>query len=133
MEDSDVTWARRVIERWAIRKAVPAPRVTTISTAKERMLSGYQNNAIILYEKAWDKEKLPGKIMLLADPFSYHIQCALGHEPDDEKADELARALAVYEVELWSDATGVKMTRLMKIKRISKLMTLVEPRPASRR
>ena len=130
MEDRDVMWAQKVVDRWSIKKAVPAPKVTTISTSDEITLSGYQDSTIILNERAWDKEDLAGKILLLADPFSYHIQCALGHEPDEEKADELARELVVYEVELWSDATGVKMTRLMNIKTISKLISLLEARPA---
>ena len=133
MEGRDVMWAQNIVDRWSVKKAVPAPRVTPISTSEKITLSGYQNSTIILNEKAWDKQDLAGKILLLADPFSYHVQCASGTEPDDEKADELARELVVYEVELWSDATGVKMTRLMKIKTISKLISLLEPRPAGKR
>jgi hypothetical protein len=132
MEDRDVMWAQKVVDRWSIKKGVPAPKVTTISTSDENTLSGYQNSTIILNERALDKEDLAGKILLLADPFGYHIQCALGHEPDEEKADELARELVVYEVELWSDATGVQMRQLMKIKTISKLMSLLEPQPTRR-
>jgi len=133
MEDRDVMWAQKVVDRWSIKKAVPAPKVTTISTSDEITLSGYQDSTIILNERAWDKEDLAGKILLLADSFSYHIQCALGHEPDEERSDELARELVVYEVELWSDATGVQMRKLMKIKTISKLMNLLEPQPTRRR
>ena len=130
MEDRDVTWAQNVVDRWSVKKAVPAPRVTTISTSEEIALSGYQNPTIILNEKAWDKQELVGKILLLADVFSYHAQCASGAEPDDEKASELAHELVLLEVELWSDATGVRMTRLMNIKTISKLMSLLEARYA---
>ena len=133
MEDRDVTWAQNVVDRWSVKKAVPAPRVATISTSEEIALSGYQNSTIILNEKAWNRQDLAGKILLLADPFSYHVQCASGTEPDDEKADELARELVVYEVELWSDATGVKMTRLMKTKTINNLMSLLEARPTEKR
>lgn len=100
---------------------MPAPRVTTISTIKEKMLSGYQNNTIILYEKAWDKQKLLGKILLLAKPFGYHIQCASGIKPDDEKAWELARELVLLEFELLATATGVTMTQLMRMKKINDL------------
>lgn len=132
MENRDVTWAQNVVDRWSVKKAVLVPRVTTISRSREIALSGYRDSTVIVNEKAWDKQDLAGKILLLADPFSYHVQCASGTEPDDEKADELARELVVYEVELWSDATGVKMTRLMKIKTISKLISLLEPRPAGK-
>lgn len=130
MEDRDVTWAQNVVDRWSVKKEVPAPRVTTISTSEEIALSGYQNPTVILNEKAWDKQELVGKILLLADAFSYHAQCASGAEPDDEKASELAHELVLLEVELWSDATGVRMTRLMNIKTISKLMSLLETRYA---
>lgn len=130
MEDRDVTWAQNVVDRWSVKKEVPAPRVTTISTSEEIALSGYQNPTIILNEKAWDKQELVGKILLLADAFSYHARCASGAEPDDEKASELAHELVLLEVELWSDATGVRMTRLMNIKTISKLMSLLEARYA---
>lgn len=121
MENSDVAWAQKVIDRWAIKKAVPAPRVTTVSATKEKMLSGYQNNTIILYGKAWDKQDLLGKILLLANPFGYHIQCASGVEPDDEKAWELASELVLLEFELLADARGVTTTQLMKIKRVTDL------------
>ena len=121
MEKADVIWAQNIVERWAIKKAVPVPRVTTISATKEKMLSGYQNNTIILYEKAWGKEDLLGKILMLANPFGYHIQCASGIGPDDEKAWELAHELVVTEVELLADARDVTTTRLMKTKRITDL------------
>ena len=121
MENSDVMWAQKVIDRWAIKKAVPAPRVTTISTMEEKMLSGYQNNTIILYERAWDKQDLLGKILLLANPFGYHIQYALGQKPDDDKAWELATELVLLEIELLATATGVEMTQLMKIKKINNM------------
>ena len=121
MENSDVTWAQKIVERWAIKKGVPAPRVTTIAATKEKMLSGYQNNTIILYEKAWDKEDLLGKILMLANPFGYHIYCASGIEPDNEKVWGLAHELVVTEVELLADARDVTTTRLMKTKRITDL------------
>jgi len=132
MEDRDVTWAQNVVDRWSVQKEVPAPRVTTISTSEEITLSRYQDSTIIVNEKAWDKQELAGKILLLANPFSYHVQCASGTEPD-EKAWELARELVVLEVELWSEATGVRITRLMKIKTINNLMSLLDARPARRR
>ena len=133
MEDRDVTWAQNIVDRWSVKKAVPLPRLTTISTSEEIALSGYQDSTIILNEKAWDKQDLLGKILLLADAFSYHAQCASGAEPDDEKVSELAHELVLLEFELWSEATGVRMTRLMKIKTINDLMSLLEARPARRR
>ena len=132
MENSDVIWAQNVVERWAIKKAVSAPRVITISITKEKMLSGYQNNTIILDEKAWDKEDLLGRILLLANPFGYHIQCASGIEPDDDKAWELATELVLLELELLETATGVTMTRLMRIKKINNLTILLEALPAKK-
>lgn len=121
MENSDVRWAQKVIDRWAIKKAVLAPRVTTISTMEEKILSGYQNNTVILYERAWDKQDLLGKILLLANPFGYHIQCVLGQKPDDDKAWELATELVLLEIELLATATGVEMTQLMRMKKINDL------------
>jgi hypothetical protein len=52
------------------------------------MLWGYKDATIILSEKAWDKQELPGRILLLADPFSYHVQWASGTEPNGKKAWE---------------------------------------------
>lgn len=130
MQRGDLTWAQNVVERWAIREAVPAPKVTTILTSKEKLLSGYKINTIVLNEKAWDMLKMDGKILLLAQPFSYHVQYAFGTDTDDEKAHELALELVLYEIELWSDATGVKMTRLMNIKSVSKLISLLDQRHA---
>jgi len=133
MEDRDVTWGQNVVDRWSVRNAVPAPSVTTISTSEEITLSGYRDSTVIVNEKAWDKQDLAGKILLLADPFSYHVQCASGAEPDNEKASELAQELVLLEFELWSDATGVRMTRLMKTKTINNLMSLLEARPTEKR
>ena len=133
MENSDVTWDQNVIDRWSVKKAVPAPRVTTVSKSEEITLSGYQNSTIILNEKAWGKQELVGKILLLAQPFSRHVQCVSSTELDDKEESELAGELVLLEVELWSDATGVRMTRLMNIKTISKLMSLLESQHAGRR
>lgn len=132
MQDADVVWAQNVVDRWSTKKSVPAPRVTTIPTDEEVPLSGYRDSAIILNQKVWDKLDLAGKLLLLADPFSYHVRCASGTVTTDEEMSELARELIVLEVELWSDATGVRMTRLMKIEAISKLMSLLKARPAGR-
>jgi hypothetical protein len=33
MKDRDVAWAQNIVERWSVKKAVPAPMVTTISTS----------------------------------------------------------------------------------------------------
>jgi hypothetical protein len=52
MKYGDLTWAQNFIERWAIRQAVPAPNVITISTNKEKLLSGYKTNTIFVNEKA---------------------------------------------------------------------------------
>lgn len=130
MKDADVAWAQNVVNRWSIKKSVPAPQVMAIPTSEEIPLSGYRDSTIILNEKAWDKLDLAGKLLLLADPFSHHVQCASGTVTTDEEMGELAGELVVLEVELWSDATGVGMTQLMRIKTISKLMNLLEARPA---
>ena len=133
MKEGDLTWAQNVIDRWSVKKAVPPPMVTTIATGEEIPLSGYIDSTIIVNGKAWAKHDMLGKLLLLADAFSYHVQCVSGIESDDEKARELAGERVVLEVEVWADATGVQMTRLMKIRSISKLMSLLEARPARTR
>lgn len=132
MNNADVAWAQNVIDRWSVKKSVPAPTVTTIAKSEEIPLSGYIDFTIIVNGEAWVKHDMLEKILLLAKPFSYHVQCTSGAEFDKEKASELASELVLLEVELWSDATGVRMTRLMKIKPISKLMSLLRARPAGR-
>jgi hypothetical protein len=132
VEESDIAWAQNVVDRWSVKTAVPAPSVTTISTSKEITLSAYQNSTIIVSEKAWDRQNLSGKLLLLANPFGYHVQSFSNTKHNDERAWELIRELVVLEVELWSDATGVKMAQLMKIKTIKNLMCLLAARPAAR-
>ncbi len=126
MQHDDLIWAQNVVERWAIRQAVPAPNVTTVLTSIKELLSGYGDNTIVVNENAWDKEKMDGKVLLLAKPFSYYIKYAFDPETNDEKAHKLALELALYELELWSDATGVEIMRLMSIKSVSKLRSLLD-------
>ena len=132
MQDGDVEWARNVVDRWSTKKAVPAPRVTTTPTSEEIALSGYQDSTIILNEEAWVKLELAGKLLLLADPFSYHVRCVSDTVNTDEEMSELARELIVLEVELWADATGVGMTKLMRMKSVGKLRDLLNTRSAGR-
>ena len=132
MQDTDVGWAQRVVDRWSVKKSVPAPRVITVPTGMDIPLSGYLDSLIIVNEKAWDRLDFPGKLLLLADPFSYHVQCSSERITTDDEISQLASELVVTEVELWSDATGVRMTRLMSLKSISKLMKLMEARLATR-
>lgn len=132
VQDLDMSWAQNVIDRWSVKKSVPAPSVTTIAMSKEIPLSGYIDSTIIVNEEAWIKHDMMGKILLLADGFTYHLQCTSGAEFDKERAFELTTELVLLEVELWSDATGVRATGLMKIKSISKLMSLLRGRPAGR-
>ena len=126
MQENDVAWAQSVIDRWAIKKAVPAPRVKTTAESETIELSGYQDSAIFVNGKAWDKLELAGKLLLPADPFSYHVRCVSDAVNTDEEMSDLARGLIVLEVELWSDATGVAMTKLMRTKSVSKLVGLLD-------
>ena len=121
IERNDVLWAQRVIDRWAIKKAVPTPMVTTIATGDEIPLSGYLDSTIIVNGKAWNKNDILGKLLLLADAFSYHVQHVSGVAPDDEKASQLACELVLLEIELLADARGTNMTRVMNTKRIADL------------
>ena len=133
MQDADLEWAQRVINRWSIKKAVPAPKVTMIPPCEEIPLSGYQASTVIVNQKAWDKEDLLGKIMLLANPFGYHVQRISGAETDDKEAWELAHELVVVEVELQADARGVSSTRLMRLKSIADLDAAAEAAKRKRR
>ena len=132
MQDTDVAWAKSVIDRWATKKAVPAPRVTTTAESETIELSGYQDSTIFVNGKAWDKLELAGKLLLLADPFSYHVRCVSDTVYTDKEMSGLARELIVLEVELWSDATGVAMTKLMRTKSVSKLVDLLDVGSAAR-
>ncbi len=125
MQHDDLIWAQNVVERWAIRQAVPAPKVTTILTSTKELLSGYGDNTIVINENAWDKQKMDGKVLLLAKAFSYYIKYDFDPDRNDEKAHKLALELALYELELWSDATGVELMRLMNIKSVSKLRSFL--------
>jgi len=125
MQHDDLIWAQNVVERWAIRQAVPAPNVTTVLTSIKELLSGYGDNTIVINENAWDKERMDGKVLLLAKAFSYYIKYDFDPERNDEKAHKLALELALYELELWSDATGVELMRLMNIKSVSKLRSFL--------
>ena len=125
MQHDDLIWAQNVVERWAIRQAVPAPKVTTILTSIKELLSGYGDNTIVINENAWDKQKMDGKVLLFAKAFSYYIKYDFDPERNDEKAHKLALELALYELELWSDATGVELMRLMNIKSVSKLRSFL--------
>ena len=88
-------------------------------------MSGYGDNTIVINENAWDKEKMDGKVLLLAKAFSYYIKYDFDPERNHEKAYKLALELALYELELWSDATGVELLRLMNIKSLSKLRSFL--------
>jgi len=50
----------------------------------------------------------------------------------DEEMRELAREIIVPEFELWLDATGVRITKLMQIKTVSKLASLRQARLTTR-
>lgn len=125
MQHDDFIWAQNVVEKWAIRQAVPAPKVAKILTSIKELLSGYGDNTIVINENAWDKQNMDGKVLLLAEAFSFYIKYAFDPERNDEKAHKFALELALYELELWSDATGVELLRLMNIKSVSKLRSFL--------
>jgi len=128
MQHDDWIWVQNVVERWAIKQAVPAPKVATVLTSTKELLSGYGDNTIVINENAWIKQKVDGKVLLLAKAFSYYIKYDFDPERNDEKAHKLALDLALHELELWSDATGVELLRLMSIKSVSKLLSLRDRR-----
>ena len=121
MQHDDWIWAQNVVERWAIKQAVPAPKVATVLTSTKELWSGYGDNTIVINENAWDKQKMDGKVLLLAKAFSYYIKYDFDPERNDQKAHRLVLELALYELELWSNATDVELMRLMNIKSVSKL------------
>ena len=125
MSHDDWIWAQNVVERWAIRQAVPAPKVATVLTSTKEMWSGYGDNTIVINENAWDKQRMDGKVLLLAQAFSLYIKYDFDPDRNDQKAHRLALELALYELELWSDATGVELLRLMNIKSVSKLRSFL--------
>jgi hypothetical protein len=125
MSHDDWIWAQNVVERWAIRQAVPAPKVATVLTSTEELLAGYGDNTIVINENAWDKQRMDGKALLLAKAFRYYIKYDFDPDRNDEKAHKFALELALYELELWSDATGVELLRLMNIKSVSKLRSFL--------
>lgn len=106
--------------------------MTTTPKSEETALSGYQDSTIILNEKAWVKLELAGKLLLLADPFNYHVRCVSDSVNTYEEMSELARELIVLEVELRSDATVVGMTKLMRMKPVGKLIDWLNTRSAGR-
>jgi len=132
MRDADVEWAQNVVDRWSTKKGVPSPKVMSVPTSGEIKLSGYQDSTIIVNGRSWDRLELAGKLLLLALPFGHHVQAVSETVPDDNEIRDMTRELVVIEVELWSDATGVQMTRLMNMKSISKLLSLQNAGPAAR-
>jgi len=124
MQYDDWIWTQNVVERWAIRQAVPAPKVATILTSTKELYSGYGDNIIVINENAWDKEKMDGKVLLLAKAFSFYIKYTFDTEGNNEKTHKFTLELALYELELWSDATSVELLRLMNIKSVGKLVSL---------
>jgi|GEM_PF-6408236 len=132
MQDSDLTWAQNVINGWATKKAAAAPTVTTIPESEEIPMSRCQDSKIIVNGEAWGKQELADKLLLLADPCICRLRCISDAVKADEEMSELAHELIVLDIELWSDATGVSMTKLMRMKDVKKLTSMLEARPGVR-
>jgi len=119
MEDSGVMWAQNVVDRWAVTKAIPVPRVRMTSRMKQGMLGRYKDNTVFLYQKPWREDDLLGKILLLAHEFGHHIQKTLSLGFDEDSASVLGREFVDVELRILAEARGVTVATLMKMKEIN--------------
>lgn len=119
MEDSGVIWAQNIVDRWAVEKAISAPRVRMTSRMKQRMLARYKDDTIFLYRKSWCENNLLGKVLVLAHEFGHHIQKISGLETDEDNASELGREFVDLELRELAEVRGVTVADLMKMKEIN--------------
>lgn len=120
------------MDRWGTKKAVATPMVTMKPESEEVAVSGYQDSTIMMNEKSWGKMEHAGKLLQLSNQFGYHVPCVSDTVSTDKEMRKLARKIVVPESELWSDATGVRITELVETRAVRKLMSLRQERPATR-